>query len=67
MNRHPDKPKPEPLLVNVNEACEMIRISRSQGYEMMRDGSLPYVTVAGRRKIRVSTLRALASGEPEAA
>ena len=42
----------EPLLVSVKKAAEMLSISRSQCYELVRAGTIPAVRLG--RSIRVS-------------
>jgi excisionase family DNA binding protein len=40
-----------PLLVSVIEAARSLGISRSKAYDLMNDGTLPYVQLGDRRLI----------------
>jgi hypothetical protein len=48
-----------PLAYRVNDAVTVSGICRSQLYNFMRDGTLPYVEVGKIRMIRASDLRKL--------
>ena len=53
---------PKPMAYSVPAAALVSGIGRSSLYELMRDGTLPSVRVAGRRLILESDLRALLEG-----
>jgi excisionase family DNA binding protein len=46
----------ERLAYRVNEAAELLGISRSSIYVLFENGQLPFVKVAGRRLVRRSDL-----------
>ena len=52
--------KPEQALATVNQGKEFLNLSRSAIYGLMRDGTLPYVTITSVRRIRWTDLRKLA-------
>jgi excisionase family DNA binding protein len=45
-------------LMTVNEIAEYLGTHRAWVYRAMRDGTLPYVLVGSRRRVRMSDLRA---------
>ena len=47
----------------VNEFCQAMRISRAKAYQLMRDGTLPYFTLGGRRHISADVVEAQIRGE----
>lgn len=49
------------LLVKPAEAASMLAISRSSVYELLRDGTIPCVRVAGMLRISVEELKKIAS------
>ena len=51
--------KPDPLAYRVNDAAIVTGICRSQLYNLMRDGTLPYVEVGKTRMLRARDLRKL--------
>jgi excisionase family DNA binding protein len=59
--KNPPQPRQRlaPLLYSVDEYCDLTATSRPKAYNDMRSGSLPYVTVGGRRKIPVSVIEEL--------
>jgi excisionase family DNA binding protein len=64
MPKHHNLPK---LLVSVDEAAEMLSIGRTRLYELMNDGTLPYVHVGASRRLRTTDLEAFAAGLQAAA
>ncbi|MFI9203919.1 helix-turn-helix domain-containing protein [Streptomyces sp. NPDC053048] len=46
-----------PLLYTPEEAAQALRFGRSTVYELMADGTLPYVKRGASRRIRVSDLQ----------
>jgi excisionase family DNA binding protein len=49
--------QPEPILVTVEEAARMCRISRSVLYELIASREIPSVKIGASRRIPVSALR----------
>lgn len=43
-------------LLPVNEVAAYCHVHRARVYQLMRDGSLPYVMVGARRRVRMSDL-----------
>ena len=59
--RAPEKSAPVDTadrLLPVNEIAEYLGTHRAWVYRAMRDGTLPYVLVGARRRVRMSDLRA---------
>lgn len=53
--------------MRVNEACAFAGLSRTQLYERMASGELPYAVVGGRRKLcRAALVRLLRDNEARA-
>ena len=52
----------EPLLFNVNDVATMIGFSRSETYEIIREGVLPHIVVEGQIRVRRRDLLALVQG-----
>ena len=58
-----EKPASNPRLVNeqslitVPEAAELLSLSRSKVYQLMDDGTLPYIRIGRTRRVRMSDLR----------
>ena len=52
-------PRVEPLLYRPAEAAEALRVSRSQLYELMNRGEIPWVRVGRVRRVPVEALRQL--------
>lgn len=61
----------EPILVKPEQAAELLGISRSQAYLLIRSGELPCKRVGARLRVPLAALRAWAEREgsekPEAA
>lgn len=61
--RTTEKPASNPRLVNeqslitVPEAAELLSLSRSKVYQLMDDGTLPYIRIGRTRRVRLSDLR----------
>ena len=53
--------KPAKLLISPANAAQMLDVSRSKIYEMMRAGALGYVTIGADRRIPASELERLAA------
>lgn len=54
----------ERLAYRVNEAADLLGLSRSSIYVLFKTGQLPFIKVAGRRLVRRSDLlKLLAEGE----
>ena len=53
-----DEP-PERLVATVDETARMLGTCRASLYPMMARGELPYVVIAGRRRIPMSAIRTL--------
>jgi len=51
----------ERLLVKPREAATLLGVSRSSIYELVRDGTIPSVRVAGMIRISVEELKKIAS------
>ena len=49
---------PEPLLVNVGEACRMLHIGRSTFYKLIQTGAIGTVHIGASRRIVVADLQA---------
>jgi excisionase family DNA binding protein len=47
----------------VGQYCAALSISRAKAYELMRDGSLPYFIVGGRRRLSADTVEQQIRGE----
>jgi excisionase family DNA binding protein len=47
----------------IGQYCAALSISRAKAYELMRDGSLPYFIVGGRRRISADTVEQQIRGE----
>jgi len=54
-------PGVEPEFISVNQACIVTNFGRSKLYELMADGTLESVVVAGRRLVRLRSARSLGS------
>jgi predicted site-specific integrase-resolvase len=48
-----------PLTLNINDACKAIGIGRTSLYELINEGKLETVIIAGRRLVPVTAIRAL--------
>lgn len=60
-SNHPEQVAPVDTtdrLLPVNEIAEYLGTHRAWVYRAMRNGTLPYVTVGARRRVRMSDLRA---------
>ena len=55
--------KPAPLFATVDEVARLLGCSRSSVYVLMKSGDLPFKVIAGRRRVPMSALRALADTE----
>jgi excisionase family DNA binding protein len=47
---------PEPLLVNVKEACRMLHVGRSTFYKLIQTGEIGTVHIGASRRIVVADL-----------
>lgn len=56
--RHDEQDEPELRAVGVDQAAELLAVSRWTLYELLRDGTIPSFRLSGRRLIRVRHLRA---------
>jgi excisionase family DNA binding protein len=56
---------PNKLLLSVPEACEMLGLSRSSIYALMRMGSLESISIGRRRLIPVAAVDALIAAVSE--
>jgi hypothetical protein len=48
---------------SVNDYCRAMSIARSTAYSLMREGSLPYFIIGGRRHISADVVEAQCRGE----
>jgi excisionase family DNA binding protein len=53
--RYPSQPRQKlpPRAYSIDEACDVLGVCKANLYNLMRRGKLPYVAIAGRRKIPV--------------
>lgn len=61
--RTPRSPKigpPQRLLLSIDEVADVLGVSPSTVYGMMRTGTLPYIRIGGRRKVPVDAVDRLA-------
>ena len=49
----------EPVSVTIPEACRLIGVKRSSLYKLMDENKLESVKIAGRRLVKVSSIRRL--------
>jgi excisionase family DNA binding protein len=49
----------EPLTLTINDACKALGIGRTSLYELINEGKLETVIIAGRRLVPVTAIRAL--------
>ena len=59
MNYAPARTLAEPLALRVNDACRVIGCGRTSLYELINEGKLKTVIIAGRRLVPMSALREL--------
>ena len=59
MNAAPNQPHAEPLALRINDAARVAGIGRTSLYELINEGKLKTIKVAGRRLIPMSALREL--------
>jgi excisionase family DNA binding protein len=52
-----------PRAYTISQYCTALSISRAQAYNLMRDGSLPFFTIGGRRRISADVVEAQVRGE----
>lgn len=52
----------EAQLLTVEEAADVLALSRSSVYALMESGQLPYVKILRARRIRLADVRALVEG-----
>jgi excisionase family DNA binding protein len=52
----------EPLALTINDACKAIGIGRTSLYELIRQGRLKTIKVAGRTLVPMAALRVLVEG-----
>jgi excisionase family DNA binding protein len=52
----------EPLTLTINDACKVIGIGRTSLYELIRQGRLKTIKVAGRTLVPMAALRVLVEG-----
>jgi excisionase family DNA binding protein len=57
----------EPLLLRISEAAEMLGISRSKAYEMIKAGELPHVRIRHTLRVPLGSLRRWIEAKEEAA
>ena len=55
----------ERIALRVWEAAEAIGVSRSQGYQLIADGEIPFVLVGKSKRVPVSELKAYLARRPE--
>ena len=67
INRRPDIPVADRLLVTPREAGQMLGCGRTKVFEMMNDGRFTRVPRGGQTLIQVSEIKALVETEVQAA
>ena len=67
INRRPDIPVADRLLVTPREAGQLIGCRRTKVFEMLKDGRLTRVKRGGQTLIQVSEIKALVESEVSAA
>jgi excisionase family DNA binding protein len=55
-----DRSEAEPLLVSFQTACQRLSISPATGYRLIASGALDSVKVLGSRRVKLSSIKALA-------
>lgn len=60
-----DAPEPEAELATVGEAARFLRVSKSWLYAKAAENAVPHVSVLGRLRFHIPTLRAWVLGQSE--